>query len=225
MKEALYAPLLNIDLSTNGMLMCLIETRSTMNHAAGNPTPMVNRPCTRNVHAMPTLRTSASSATAMTVAPIPPPIFTSPNARPRWPLKYCTGNELVIVYAMLEPIPAATPMVRNKPGTLDVHHPALIRLVPIIAMPVMDVTREPKRRENRVLAVLNMTPHARFREPMKAVVEVDVEESVDERRDAWMTPQQLIWAVIQNVRHEAAATTVQPYPPSGIAVVLKSVVS
>jgi len=89
-----------------------------------------------------------------------------------------------MVYAMLEPIPAATPIVMNNPGTLVVHQPALIKLTPMSAIPVMDVTREPKRRENRVLAVLNMTPHARFKDPMKAVVEVDVDERVEERREA-----------------------------------------
>lgn len=74
-----------------------------------------------------------------------------------------------------------------------------------------------------MLTTLNSTPHARFNDPMKAIVDVDVDESELLSREACKMPQQLICVVVQNVRHDAEKTTVQPYPPSGIAVVLKSV--
>jgi hypothetical protein len=98
---------------------------------------------------------------------------------------------------------------------------AMTRPKPMSAAPVMDVARDPNCREKRVASNPKKTPLARLTEPTKATVEAETWARVELRSAVCRTPQQLSRAFMQKVVVEAAATTVQPYPPSGTALVMK----
>ena len=146
----------------------------------------------------------------------------SPFASPRRPEKYCTGSWLVMVYAAFIPTPASKPMVPKSPATFDVHDPAAMRPRPIIAMPVIAVYLLPKRCPILVANMPKAAPQERLSEPMKETVAVGTWLRELLRRAVCRIPQQLIIPLIQNVTTKPASTMAQPYPPSGMAVVLNA---